>query len=170
VINSINTHWFIASGGLGSVGCFLQARQLPANMEGVLVKTISQLVDLFLNRNAGTPSVHFYFFLNASENPEASIPAGRANIPIPSMEIKAVSVLPKPVMGYISPYPTVVSVATLHHMVSGMLENLPGWASCSAKYITQEATIISENVNTKLIMSSSFFDERTLLITLDAFV
>jgi len=30
--------------------------------------------------------------------------------------------LPKIVTGYMSPYPTVVRVATDHHMVAGMLE------------------------------------------------
>ncbi len=54
------------------------------------------------------------------------MPAGNANMPIPRIEIKAVSVFPKPVIGYMSPYPTVVSVATLHHMVSGILKTF--WA------------------------------------------
>lgn len=39
------------------------------------------------------------FFLNSSENPEARIPAGKANMPIPRIEMQAVSVLPMVVIG-----------------------------------------------------------------------
>jgi hypothetical protein len=46
-------------------------------------------------------------------------------MPIPSIVITAVGVLPK------MAYPTVVKVATLHHMISGIDENLSAWTSCS---------------------------------------
>jgi hypothetical protein len=47
------------------------------------------------------------------------------------MAITLAQNLPMVVTGYISPYPTVVSVATDHHMVAGMLEKTSGWAPLS---------------------------------------
>ena len=43
------------------------------------------------------------WFLKASEKPDAIIPAGRANIPIPNNAIKAPRIFPNGVIGYISP-------------------------------------------------------------------
>lgn len=40
--------------------------------------------------------------------PELIIPAGKANNPMPRKAIIALKILPRGVMGYISPYPTVV--------------------------------------------------------------
>ena len=41
-------------------------------------------------------------------------PAGTATILIPSIKITKVRILPNAVIGYTSPYPTVVSVQTAH--------------------------------------------------------
>jgi hypothetical protein len=50
------------------------------------------------------------------------MPVGNANIPIPSMAMMLAKHFPIIVTGYISPYPTVVNVATAHHIVAGILE------------------------------------------------
>ena len=61
-----------------------------------------------------------------SMNPEDTIPAGMAKIPIPKNEMHPAITFPKIVIGYISPYPTVVSVVIDHHMVDGISENISG--------------------------------------------
>ena len=52
----------------------------------------------------------------------------------------AASKRPARVTGTRSPYPTVVSVTTAHHIAAGMLENTSDWASFSTKYISAAAT------------------------------
>ena len=52
-----------------------------------------------------------------------------------------------PVMGTTSPYPTVVNVATAHHMDATMLGNACGWMADSIKYIAVEATISNSRVS-----------------------
>ena len=54
------------------------------------------------------------------------MPAGNAKNAIPMMEATAPITFPIFVTGYMSPYPTVLIVATVHHMDAGTLENLPG--------------------------------------------
>jgi len=47
-------------------------------------------------------------------NADASKPVGTAIIPKPIITMNEVNILPPAVIGYISPYPTVVKVATAH--------------------------------------------------------
>ena len=56
-----------------------------------------------------------FYFLNVCERAEANNPVGTATIPIPIKTIIVVKSLPPTVIGYMSPYPTVVSVVTAHH-------------------------------------------------------
>lgn len=50
----------------------------------------------------------------ARANAEAKRPVGTATIPRPTMRTKKVSTRPPSVIGYMSPYPTVVNVVTDH--------------------------------------------------------
>ena len=68
-----------------------------------------------------------FVLLISSTNPAPRIPVGSANMAIPIIDIMLAQNLPIQVTGYISPYPTVVNVATDHHIVAGILENLSGW-------------------------------------------
>ncbi len=51
----------------------------------------------------------------------------------------AATVRPSTVTGTTSPYPTVVSVTTAHHMVAGTLPNVTGCTSRSRKWTATEA-------------------------------
>jgi len=59
------------------------------------------------------------------------IAVGNANIAMPKKATIPAQNFPTWVTGYISPYPTVVSVATDHHIVAGILEKDSGWTSFS---------------------------------------
>ena len=63
----------------------------------------------------------------------AKSPVGTSIIPKPINTIIVVKNLPPIVIGNISPYPTVVNVATAHHKKSKTDENTSGWASFSKK-------------------------------------
>ena len=52
---------------------------------------------------------------------DCKIVAGRATLTSPIRHCKAPIVMPAAVWGIISPYPTVVNVTRLNHIVSGML-------------------------------------------------
>ncbi len=56
--------------------------------------------------------------------------------------------LQREVIGKISPKPTIVNVATAHHIDDGILENFSGWASFSAKYTPVEQ--INKRLNIKI--------------------
>ncbi len=58
--------------------------------------------------------VSFFLFSISFINAELIIPVGKATKPIPSRAINPEINLPNPVTGKISPYPTVVRVATAH--------------------------------------------------------
>ena len=80
-----------------------------------------------------------------SMNPADIIPVGTATIPIPNIAIIALKILPTVVIGYISPYPTMVRVAIDHHKPENAFSNLSGCAVPSTLYIKTEAIIISRS-------------------------
>ena len=57
---------------------------------------------------------------------DARIPVGIAIAAMPRMAITDPNSLPIVVIGYMSPYPTVVNVATAHHIVAGILVKTVG--------------------------------------------
>src|SRR5687768_17554123 len=67
-----------------------------------------------------------FLFLISSRKPAVIIPAGSAKMATPASKIMLVKIFPAAVIGIKSPYPTVVSVTTLHQIVEGILLNLSG--------------------------------------------
>lgn len=59
-------------------------------------------------------------------NPAEIIPVGTATNPIPRIAIMPAIIFPPTVTGYISPYPTVVNVATAHYKPENALSNTSG--------------------------------------------
>ena len=59
-------------------------------------------------------------------------PVGMAIKPIPTMATNDAISFPSTVIGYISPYPTVVSVAKAHQIELPILLNTSGWDGFSA--------------------------------------
>ncbi len=76
-----------------------------------------------------------------------------AILDIPVIMMNAAITLPAGVMGYISPYPTVVIVTILHHRASHMFLNC-GFMLCSAININMD-DIIMNRTNVKKNMDSS---------------
>jgi len=73
----------------------------------------------------------FFWSFSVDMNDELIIPVGSTTNPIPIMAMVASKIFPIGVIGYISPYPCVVSVATAHHNDSSAFSNLSGWACVS---------------------------------------
>ena len=69
--------------------------------------------------------------LKPLENAVASNPEGIATSPSPIKTIKVAKTLPPVVIGYISPYPTVVNVVTAHHSEWNIDLNCSGCAGFS---------------------------------------
>lgn len=69
----------------------------------------------------------------ALDNDELKIPAGTATIPSPIINIENVKTFPPMVIGYMSPYPTVVRVATSHHKLENIDVKTSGCAGFSKK-------------------------------------
>ena len=77
--------------------------------------------------------------------------------------------MPIAVIGVTSPYPTVVKVATAHHIASGIEPNLSGWASFSNIYMPVEAiniAIVNKNIAARKDCLSSFKTPKRRFITL----
>ena len=70
----------------------------------------------------------------ASLNAAAKMRVGIAIRPIPAMAVSPAKIRPITVTGVTSPYPTVVSVATLHYNARGMLPKASGCVSPSRTY------------------------------------
>ena len=78
-------------------------------------------------------------------------------------------IFPIEVTGKMSPYPTVVKVATAHHIAEGMLENLSGWVSFSAKKTPVAQIIRRQNIRINEEINSDLFLKMVLVIMLKVF-
>lgn len=80
------------------------------------------------------------YFEMTSEKDLAMMAMGSASITSPPTMVTAPIMRTTAVTGTTSPYPTVVSVATAHHMASGMEPSLSGWTVRSTRYMTVAAS------------------------------
>ena len=67
-----------------------------------------------------------------------SIPAGKVNSEKPAKAKRTIKKRPRVVIGYTSPYPTVVQVDIPNHIASKIFEILSGCAGPSTQYIIAE--------------------------------
>jgi len=80
---------------------------------------------------------------------------------IPKSDIKLATVLPSAVIGYTSPYPTVVRVVMAHQKAETIFGKTSGWASCSEKYISEDESNMSKKVTKAVIPSSGLLSFNT---------
>jgi len=78
-----------------------------------------------------------------SEKALATMPTGSAIMTSPHRIVIAATSLPSSVIGTTSPYPMVPSVTIDHHMASGIVPNLSGCASRSARWINVALTSVA---------------------------